>query len=166
MALLQLAGGIELDIASGAELAKHTDTLGKLIGKADAKPLYLPLAASQAGVGGVVTLSVGGPPVGRLWNVVAVTFVGNNDHGSIPSAAGFCAMYFGDPFNPSLANLQHVKIALPSTVYPSTEALWCPPGSQVFFMTDLAVSSPDSVTVVVQVAEWRTEDVVMSSGRP
>jgi hypothetical protein len=33
-------------------------------------------------------------------------------------------------------------------------------------MTDLAVSSPDSVTVVVQVAEWRTEDVVMSSGRP
>ena len=166
MALLQLAGGLELDIASGAELAGHTEALSGLIAKGDAKPLYLSPAASQAGVGGVVTLTVGGPPVGRLWNVVAVTFVGNNDHGSIPSAAGFCAMYFGDPFNPSLAMLKHVKIALPSTVYPSTGALWCPPGSQVFFMTDLAVSSPDSVTVVVEVAEWRTQDVVTASGRP
>lgn len=164
MALLQLAGGVELDIATGAELSKHTEALSSLIGK-DPKPLFLGLVSSVAGSGGIVTLDVGSPPVGRVWNVVAVTLVGNNDHGSIPSPAGFAAMYFGDPFNPSLANLQHVKIPLPSTVYPSTGALWCPAGQRVFFQSDLAVNAPDSLTVVVQVAEWRTADVAQGTGR-
>jgi hypothetical protein len=165
VALLQLAGGIELDIASGAELRDASAGLGKLIEKGPAKPLYLPLSASATGVGGVVTLDVGTPPVGRVWSVRAVTFLGNNDHSSVASPVGFCAMYFGDPFNPSLSTCQHCKIVLPSTVYPSTDALWCPAGQRVFFVTDLAVNAPDQVLVNVVVAEFRTREVAQESGR-
>jgi hypothetical protein len=163
---MQLTAGAELDIASGAELAGHTDKLAKLLGKRDPRPLYLDFAASAIGSGAVVTLSIGSPPVGRTWNILAVTFVGNNDHGSIGSPAGFAAMYFGDPFNPSLGNLKHVKITLPSTVYPSSDALWCPAGQQVFFQTDLAVNSPDQVLVTVSLAEYRVRELEQDSGRP
>lgn len=166
MALMQLAVGAELDIASGAELAGKTDALAKLIDRGPRKPLYLDFAASALGTGGIVTLSIGSPPVGRTWNILSVTFVGNNDHGSISSPAGFAAMYFGDPFNPSLANLKHVKITLPSTVYPASGTLWCPAGQQVFFMTDLAVNAPDQVLVTVSLAEYRVRDLEMDSGRP
>lgn len=164
--LMQLAVGAEVDIASGSELAGQTDKLSKLIRQGPARPLYLPLSASASGTGGLVTLNVGSPPVGRLWNVVAVTFIGNNDHSAVGSPVGFCAMYFGDAANPGLAQAQHVKIALPSTVYPSTGALWCPAGQQVFFVTDAAVNSPDNVTVNVTVAEYRTREVEQDSGRP
>lgn len=163
--LMQLSAGAELDIASGAELAGHTDQLAKLIGRGAARPLYLDFASSAVGSGGVVTLPIGSPPVGRVWNVLAVTFLGNNDHGSISSPAGFAAMYFGDPFNPSLANVKHAKIVLPSTVYPSSGALWCPAGQQVFFMTDLVVNAPDQVLVTVTVAEYRVRELAQDSGR-
>lgn len=163
---MQLAIGAELDIASGAELAGKTDALAKLIERGPARPLYLPLSASATGTGGIVTLNVGAPPVGRMWNVLAVTFIGNNDHGSVSSPVGFCAMYFGDAANPSLAQAQHVKIPLPSTVYPASEALWCPAGQQVFFVTDAAVNAPDNVTVNVVVAEYRARETVATSGRP
>lgn len=166
MALLQLAGGIELDIASGSELRDSTRALSKLIDQGPARPIFLPLAASVLGTGSVVTLDCGAPPIGRTWNVLAVTFVGNDDHGSVPSPVGFCAMYFGDPANPSLAQLKQVKIALPSTVYPSSDAHWCAAGEHVFFVTDKAVNSPDQVMVTVSVAEYRARELEQTSGRP
>lgn len=163
--LVKLAGGLEIDLATGAELAGHTEALSGLLGKEPPRPLYLPLAASIAGTGTVATISMGAPPAGRMWNVLAVTFMGNNDHGSVASPVGNCAMYFGDPFNVSLGMAQFVKIALPSTVFPAGDALWCPAGQQVFFVTDAAVNAPDSVTIACMVAEWRSVDVVQATGR-
>lgn len=163
---MQLALGAELDIASGDELRHSTKRLAKLMQDGPARPNYLPMAASAIGGGGLATVVWGAPPAGRVWNVVAVTLVGNDDHSTIGSPAGFVAMYFGDPFNPSLANAQHVKITLPSTVYPSTGALWCPAGQQVFFVTDKALNSPDQISVSGMVAEYRTSGLMMESGAP
>lgn len=166
MALIQLAAGAELDIATGAELRDQAKRLASLIDRGPARPNYLPMAATVIGTGGIATIVWGAPPAGRVWNVVSVTLVGPNDHGTITSPAGFVAMYFGDPFNPSLANVQHVKIALPSTVYPASDALWCPAGQQVFFQSDLALNAPETMTVTGMVAEYRTRDTQMTSGAP
>lgn len=167
MGVVKLAVGAELDIASGAELSDGLSGLGdRLLGSGKRpRPLFYSFPSSVAGAGGRTTIPVGAPPAGKLWNVLSATVVGNDDHGTIPSPAGFLAMYFGDPYNPTLAALQAVKLALPSTTFFTANALWCPSGNQVFFMTDLALNVPDSVTVVISVAEWSSGALEQLDGR-
>lgn len=167
MGAVKLALGAELDLVSGDELADGLDGLeSRLLGGGKrARPLYNTFPQSAPGAGGLLTLTIGAPPAGRIWNVLAATVVGNDDHGSVPSPVGYFAMYFGDPANVSLGQLAAVKLALPSTTLFSANALWCPAGQQVFFVSDKAVNTPDSCTVVISVAEWRSGELEQLTGR-
>lgn len=158
--LVKVAG--EVDLATRDELA----TWGhKIMGKGDPKPLYFDLAVSVQGTGSVPSLVLGGPPTGRAWRITSVTVVGNNDHGSIVSPLGFVAMYFGDPANPSLAQVKKVKITLPSTDEPGTPYL-CKSPYQVFFLGDGVLNAGDNCTITCTVEEWRLNDIQDNSGAP
>jgi hypothetical protein len=155
--------GAEVDIASGDELNKWGQ---KILGNKDPLPLYKDLAVSVSGTGAIPTAVLGRPPVGRVWKVSAVTLVGNNDHGSIPSNLGFVAMYFGDAANPNLGQVKYVKIALPSTVFMAGPFMLCHSSQEVFFVGDNTLATPDSITITACIEEWRTADIMDNSGSP
>lgn len=166
MALMRLAGGLELDLASGAELQDGLSGLeSRLMGAQTPRPLFYTFPGQASGTGGLATISIGAPPAGRIWNILSVTIVGNDDHSTIASPAGFMAMYFGDPFNPSLGALAAVKLPLPGTTFFSAQALWCPSGQQVFLVSDKALNAPDQMVAVVSLAEWRSGDIEQLSGK-
>lgn len=168
MALVKLAGGVELDLATGDELRNGvTKPLDSLLNRTDPKPLFLQRPGSVTGTGsGTSTVVVGSPPAGRIWNVRTLTVVCNDDH-SLPSgAARNVSLYFGDPFNPTLASLQLVKVPIPSTNFASADALWCPAGLQLFCVTDAALATTDELIVIVNVSEWRVSDIMDGTGRP
>src|SRR6476646_11446220 len=85
MALMTLGLGAEVDIATGDELSAMGDDLTKkILGSAPALPIVFTRPVSVAGRGGIATLIVGSPPVGRLWEVSAVTVMGNSPFGASP----------------------------------------------------------------------------------
>lgn len=155
--------GAELDLATKDELREMGASLLK--GARAPKPLYKDYAASVQGNGSIPTIILGGPPTGRVWKILSITVMGNNDHSTITSPLGFLAMYFGDPANPSLAQCKKVKIALPSTDEPGL-AYVCQPPQQVFFLGDNTLNSPDNCTVTMTVEEWRADDILDNSGSP
>lgn len=154
--------GAELDLATRDELA----TWGhKILGKGEPRPLYKDMAVSVQGTGSIPVLVLGGPPTGRIWKVTSITVIGNNDHGSISSPLGFVAMYFGDAANPNLAQVKKVKLTLPSTDEPGG-AYVCQAPQQIFFLGDAALNAPDNCTVTCCIEEWRTNDIMDTSGAP
>jgi hypothetical protein len=160
MVLVKVAG--EIDLATRDELRNMRNDI---LGKSDPKPLYKDYAASVQGNGTVPTIILGGPPTGRVWRVLSVTVVGNNDHGTIGSPLGFVAMYFGDPANPNLAQVKKVKMTLPSTDEPGL-AYVCQAPQQIFFLGDNTLNAPDNCTITMTVEEWRASDLMDNSGAP
>lgn len=167
MALMTLGLGAEVDIATGDELAAMGDSITKkILDSGPALPIVFTRPASQAGTGSVVTLLIGSPPVGRIWEVSSVTVMGNSPFGSIPSPAGFFAIYAGNSAAPSIASVLATHMGIPSTTYPSAETLYCHSNQELFLVTDAAVNVPDSVSAIVGIKEWREADVLARSGRP
>lgn len=167
MALMTLGLGAEVDLATGDELKSLGDDLtGKILGTQDPKPIVFSRPASVAGVGAIATLVIGSPPVGRIWEISAITVVGNSPFGPIVSPAGFLALFAGNSAGPSIAQVLCTHLGIPSTTFPSAETLYCHSNQELFLTTDAAVNAPDSVTAIVSIKEWREADVVARSGRP
>lgn len=176
--LTSLALGAEVDIASGDELARGLgDLKTSLLGREDPRPLYLPMAGSAAGEGHILYVRIGQPPVGRLWNITAITVVGNNDVDVLSpnSPAAYVALYagfmparqgVGDFGSPGLAQLKAVRLPIPSTTLFTKGAIWCHSNQELFLRTSDVVNVPDSVTAVAEVQEWREADVSQRTGRP
>lgn len=167
MALMTLGLGAEVDIATGDELSAMGDDLTKkILGSSPALPIVFTRPASAPGVGGQITLLIGSPPTGRIWEVSSITVMGNSPFGGIVSPAGFFALYAGNSAAPSIASVLATHLPLPSTTFPSSETLYCHSSQELFLLTDLAVNAPDSVSAIVGIKEWREADILARSGRP
>ena len=167
MALMTLGLGAEVDIATGDELSAMGDDLTKkILGSAPALPIVFTRPVSVAGSGGIATLIVGSPPVGRLWEVSAVTVMGNSPFGAIPSPAGFLALYAGNAAAPGVASVLMTHLPIPSTTFPSADCIYCHSNQELFLTTDAALNVPDNITVIVGLKEWREADILARSGRP
>lgn len=167
MALMTLGLGAEVDLATGDELKDLGDDLTqKILGSQPALPIVFTRPVSVAGSGAVVTMVVGSPPVGRIWEIGAVTIMGNSPFGSIPSPAGFFALFAGNSDRPGVASVLMTHLGLPSTTFPSAECVYCHSNQELFLQSDAAVNVPDNITAIVSIKEWREADVVARSGRP
>lgn len=135
-----LALGGEVDVATGDELHHMGESiLGRLDGLEragrDARPLRRTLvAAARAPASGSTTtvLTLGGPAVGRIWNVTYVTVAGSDDSTVVPNAT--LALYTGDPAAPSLAGLVIPAngSAVPNSASFSQDQLWVHDDEQMF----------------------------------
>jgi hypothetical protein len=177
MAVATIQLGAELDIASGDELSQGlSDVKDSLLKRRDPRPIYLTRVGSEAGAGHILYVVIQGPPVGRIWCITSITVVGNNDVDVLPptSPASYVALYAGFPpsrqgtgdfGSPGLSQLKAVRLPIPSTTSFSDRVLWCHSNQTLFVRTSDVVNAPDSVTVIVEVQEWREADVSQHSGR-
>lgn len=167
MALMTLGLGAEVDIATGDELAAMGDDLTKkILSNGPALPIVFSRPASAPGAGSQVTLLIGTPPMGRIWEVSSITVMGNSPFGGIVSPAGFFALYAGNSAAPSISSVLATHLPLPSTTFPSAETLYCHSSQELFLVTDAAVNAPDNVTAIVGIKEWRESDILARSGKP
>ena len=161
MALVKIAAGAELDLASGDELAgAKGDILSSLAGKSPPVPLYLQFVSSGVGAGAVAQLNLGSPPAGRVWNILSITVVGGDDHTAFLTATQF-AVYIGPV---SLSNLANVKNPAPGTTNLPTNAVWCHANENVYIQTDRSLAVTEAITAILYVAEWRVGDVTQIRG--
>lgn len=168
MAVVKLAVGAELDLATGDELKDATDSI---LGRLDkrVKPIYTTMVDSATGDGvQLFPLDLGSPPVGRMWNLRSITVVGL-DAFTAPSAAKFFAVYFGDAPAPggtlSLAQLKVANQPIPSTYASGSNALWVHSNENIIVATNAALTATERLVATAEVQEWRVDDVVMRNGR-
>jgi len=139
------------------------------------KPIYLrrtaafnPATPSAMGAGGgflnpngTVTLDIGSPPVGRLWQIRVATIFGTDDHTVVSGAT--MSLYVADPLNPSLAGLLVTGLAVPSTTFFPDTCLWGHANENIILVSNIAVTQ--QIGVNVQIEEWREHEVSQNSGR-
>ena len=126
-----------------------------------ATPMAMGAGGGFANPNGTVTLDLGSPPVGRLWQIRVATIFGNDDHTVV--SATTMAMYTADPLNPSLATLLVTGLAIPSTTFFPDTCLWAHPSENIILVSSQAVNQ--QVGVNIQVEEWREREVSQDSGR-
>lgn len=161
LAHLQL--GAELDIASGKEVEEGFASLAAKLGKVPPRPTYLSFSASRLGAGVIV---LGSPPSGRIWNVVTVTLVGNDDTTVVANAR--VAVYVdSQEGNLSLANCRIPGLAVPAFTAISKGTLWAHSNGAVMANVSGAVATTDQVVATISVLEWRESDIEdITPGRP
>lgn len=160
---VRLALGSEVDIVSGKEFDDGMSKLGSLLDKEPVRPNFFPkVAADNMPAAGALTLMLGRPPTGRMWNLLGVTTFGADD--ATTTANAKVAVYCGDSSNATLAQLKIPALAVPVFQSVTRSVLWCVDSEELFArVTGAAATSP--IGVIVHVAEWRERDVVMRTGR-
>lgn len=168
MAIVKLAVGAELDLATGDELKDATDTI---LGRFDkrAKPIYTTMVDSGTGNGvTLIPLDLGSPPTGRMWNLRSITVVGA-DPFTPPTAANKFAVYFGDaPGAGNTLSLAQLKIAnqpVPSTYSSGSNALWVRSNESIIVVTNALLTATESLVATAEIQEWRLDDIIMRNGR-
>lgn len=162
---VKLAMGAAVDIASGKELTDGLDSLGERILGGSQRPYptltYRPKADVMP-TAGPLTLDLGKPPVGRMWNIMGVTTYGVDD--ATTTANAKVALYCGDSANVTLFQLKIPALVVPSFLSITKGVLWCLDSESLFAsVTGAAASAP--IGINVHIAEWREVDVVAHSGR-
>jgi|SRR5882757_62024 len=125
-----------------------------------ATPMAMGAGGGFLNQSGGITLDIGSPPVGRLWQIRVATLFGNDDHTVVSSLT--MAMYVADPLNPSLAGLLVTGMAVPSTTFFPDTCLWCHPNENIILVSSVAVTQ--QIGVNVQIEEWREPEISQRSG--
>lgn len=153
--LIQLNAGAEVDIATGDELKNGLAGLEDKLDKRAPRPTYLSFTQQRLGSGVIV---VGSPPSGRIWNIVNVTLVGNDDTTVVANARA--AVYVdSQEGNLSLANCRIPGLIVPAFTTISKGTLWAHSEGAVVVNVTGAVAATDQVVATVSVLEWREADI-------
>ncbi len=153
--LIHLNAGAEVDIASGDELKSGLAALEEKLGKKPPRPTFLSFTQSRLGAGVIV---VGSPPSGRIWNLVTLSLMGNDDTTVIANARA--ALYVdSQEGNLSLATCRIPGLAVPSFTSISKGTLWAHSEGSVILNVSGAVAATDQVVATISVMEWREGDV-------
>lgn len=163
--LAKIALGAEMDILSASELA---DGLDGVVGKLRREPVPRPNYYTRAGTivtNGTATngnvLSMGSPPVGRIWDILGLTTAGLDDFTAV---VGTVALYVGNHNTISMSDLRVPKFSIPAYDDIGPGRLWCMP-TQVLYCTVNGAVTNQTVNILIQVAEWREKDVINGSTR-
>lgn len=128
------------------------------------KPSFLRRSASGTGDGtNLVTLDLGSPPNGRIWEVVRYTLLGSDDHTVVASVLG--CIYTGTPGSLSLANAILPSLAFPSGGTFSERTLWVHGNENLVVQTSAAGVAKQQYIANFVILEWRDVEIAMRSGR-
>ncbi len=164
MAIVKIAAGAELDLATGDELKGATNSILSALPGDEPRPIYLTRVDTTVSTGGVVQLDLGAPPVGSIWQIRFVTMFGNDESTVVGGITG--ALFCGDPANLSFAQLRVPGMAIPSLTFIPDTCMWCHPNEDLVIKTSAVVTSGQQIGAVVGIEEWRQRDVSRLGGKP
>lgn len=158
MAVFKIEAGAEIDIATGDELDNMGESIvDRLSGRKEEPRYFSRINQGQSATSATVPfqLGLGSPTVGHKWDILGLTTAGLDDATVI---AGGVSLYIGDRANMSLLSLK-----VPATVIPSYRGIgryriWANQSEEVF-VNVAGVPNSTIVTAIIQIAEWRVEDV-------
>src|SRR5690242_7120308 len=153
MAIVKIAAGAELDLATGDELKNATSSILSALPGDEPRPIYLSRADTDISLGGIVQIDLGAPPVGSIWQLRYITLFGNDDSTAIGGIV--CALYCGDPANLSLAQLKLTGLAIPSATFIPDTCIWCHPNENVVVKASAVVAAGQQVGAIVGFENWR-----------
>lgn len=161
--LAELKIGAELDIATGAEVADVGDSIVDRVSKRPLPHYFsLPQSSSSAASATVpFQLTFGSPPKGHMWDFLGCTTFGTDDHTVV---AGNVAIYFGNATSPSLLDLRVPALVIPTYEDNGPRRLSIEQGRSIYAFVS-GVANSQVVSVIVHVAEWRTQDYIDSGLR-
>jgi hypothetical protein len=161
---VRLSLGSEVDIVSGKELTDGLSTLGeRLLGKEPIRATYsFRPGADVMPAAGALTIDLGRPPIGRMWNLLGVTTFGADD--ATTTANAKVAVYCGDVQSPTMVQLKIPALVVPVFQSVTKSVLWCMDSETLFARVTGAIATAP-IGVIVHIAEWRERDIVMHTGR-
>lgn len=155
MTVVEFKLGAQVDIATGDELNSGLDSIRGMLDSGHARPLFLPFTTTRLGAG---IISLGRPPAGRLWNILSLTLLGNDDFTTL--AATTASLYVdADPGALSLAQCRIPAQAIPSFQTISDEVMWAHSSGDVCVNVRGSLLATDQVVATITVAEWRDCDI-------
>lgn len=163
MAVVKIAAGAEIDIATGDELKQG---VGKILGAmpSDPRPIYSFRTDTEIGTGSTMVIDLGSPPVGSIWQLRYVTLFGNDDNTTVAGVT--MGLYCGNPTQLSLAQLKIPGLAVCSfTVIPDT-CIWCHPNENLVLRSSGVVNLGQQIGGIIGVEEWLQRDVSRLGGAP
>lgn len=159
MAVVKL--GAEVDIATGDELNGAKREILNGIKGGRPKPIYTVRNASAIGSGSVITLDLGSPPNGSLWELDLISTFGNDAFTNVPSLTG--AVFAGD----NTGNIGLSQLVLPGLTFPGSynfRHVVILSNANLLLVTSGAVSLGQQLGAVARVREWLVPDITKVSG--
>jgi hypothetical protein len=172
--------GVDVQVSAGltvGDLEQHADRVIDGLRRDDPRPFYLSRSGAAVGDGvNAVTLDLGAPPTGSIWQLRAVIMFGADAFTTPNNGAGtplpvVAALYTGDSLNLSLATLKLPLLLIPATRYVPDTCMWCHPNENLVIQTSVNGTQyglpqlGQQIGCNVVVEEWKEKDVSRSSGR-
>lgn len=150
---------VDIDVEFVAKLATKDDL--RKATRRPQPPLRIRRVASVTSTTGAAVpniMSLGNPSAGRVWNVMSLAVVGNDDHTAV--AGSTVALYAGDPTSPSLGQL--IMPATAGTVLPffediGTNVIWIESMAELFVIVNGA-GVGQNLTAVTFCLDYRQSD--------
>lgn len=157
--------GATVDIATKGEIADAFDDFKKdIFSQRRAQPLYnIRVASGQIGTDGTLSLDLGSPEVGRIWNVTGYVMFGADDSTVVANAK--CAIYFGDPAVVGIMGLVLPGAAIPSSAAWGEKVFWCRSQDNIIAVVSGTGAAGTQVGVKVFYADWPESAVSGHSGK-
>jgi len=148
--------GLELEASAsiGVAIGDKLDSLHNLLAKEDPRPSYI--FPSRAATGTAVVLDFGRPPVGKIWNILAVVTFAGDDHTAV--TGGNLAWYgAGDTVDPpGLMGLRDTNIAIPTGKTYTKEVMWVYPTENL--IASMIATGSTQLGANFVIAEWNIKD--------
>lgn len=151
------AVSMEIDIATGAEVKAHADRILGQLGPDLHAIVRWPTGQKNGNAANAVGIDLGGPAMGKIWEVRKLVVVGADDHTAI--AAAQVAFYVtrqkaGTAQVPPLTDIELVGLTVPSyTTLPRLQLQMTHQAVLIAWLTGAGVVAGASFTVKATVVE-------------
>lgn len=157
--------GAKIDVVSSGELDEFGERLRKdIFSQRRPRPLYnYAIAAGPLDANGRLSLDLGSPATGRIWNVTGYMICGADDNTAVANVK--CALYFGDPDLVGLMGLVLPGVAVPASGAWGEKVYWCHSTENVIASVSGTGAAGTQITAKVFYADWPEAAVSGHSGK-
>lgn len=157
--------GASVDIATKGELDDAIAGLkDDIFSQRRPRPIFShSVAAGAILADGTLSLDLGSPATGRIWNVTGYTIFGADDSTVVANAK--CALYFGDPDRVGIMGLVLPGVAIPSSDAWGENVYWCHSQEDVVAVVSGTGAVGTQVGVKIYYADWPESAVSGHSGK-
>lgn len=157
--------GATVDVATKGEVSECFDEFKRdIFSQRRARPIYShSVAAGLIGLDGTLSLDLGSPATGRIWNVTGYTIFGPDDSTIVANAK--CALYFGDPDRVGIMGLVLPGVAIPASDAWGEKTFWCHSQENVVAVVSGTGTAGTQVGAKVYYMDWPESAVSGHSGK-
>jgi len=157
--------GATVDVATKGEMAECFDDFKRdIFSQRRPRPLFShSVAAGALDATGTLSVDLGSPATGRIWNITGYTIFGADDNTVVANAKA--ALYFGDPDRVGIMGLILPGVAIPSMAAWGENVFWCHSQENVVGVVSGTGAVGTQVGFKVYYADWPESAVSGHSGK-